>query len=280
MTEVDEARDWRGNELDCSSCRHQPLTASGGCRARHACVCDRYARRIDRFFAWNRHLANEYLDHPYFEVRAVAAKYADVFRLTRLLGDPDETVRWSVAQRLPERFLHELCNDEHREVRIRVAARAGNADLYRMRNDRDYYVRMIVARRLSPPLLPLLMSDSDAGVRRIVARRIDPAMLTSMSFDTDADVRLEVAQRLRPDQLGLLVRDPDCRIRYEVANRGDERCLRALLDDVDDMIRDAARERLSSMHSSGGGTPARTGADSTLSSTPAGVSVQAGAGLA
>ena len=67
----------------------------------HACVMDRYAPRIDRFFAWNPQLANEHLEHPYFEVRAVAARHADVFRLVSMVRDPDETVRWSVAQRLP-----------------------------------------------------------------------------------------------------------------------------------------------------------------------------------
>ena len=47
---------------------------------KHACVHDRYARRIDRFFDWNPSLANDYLEHPHFEVRAIAAKFADVFR--------------------------------------------------------------------------------------------------------------------------------------------------------------------------------------------------------
>jgi hypothetical protein len=122
MNDVNEARDWQGEEICCDGCRHAPVKAAGDCRLMHACVQDRYARRVDRFFSWNPTLANEYLKHPYFEVRAVAAKYADVFHLAQLLKDSDETVRWSAAQRLPPRYLRELRNYPHREVRIRVAA--------------------------------------------------------------------------------------------------------------------------------------------------------------
>ena len=38
-------------------------------------------------------MTNEYLTHPYFEVRAVAAEYASDAYLPQLLNDPDETVR-------------------------------------------------------------------------------------------------------------------------------------------------------------------------------------------
>jgi hypothetical protein len=168
-TDINDARDWRGEPVDCGACRHNALRTAGGCKLLHSCVQDRYARRIDRFFSWNKPLANDYLDHPYFEVRAVAATYADVFYLTRLLKDPDETVRWSAAQRLPPRCLRELRHDAHREVRIRVAARVDGPDLFEMRTDADYYVRMTVAQRLPVPILHLMMNDPEAGVRRIVA---------------------------------------------------------------------------------------------------------------
>ena len=105
---IGEALDWRGNEIGCEACAHRDRLAAGHCRLRHACVNDRYARRIDRFFAWNPELANDYLDHPYFEARAVAAKHADVFHLPRLLNDPEATVRWSAAHRLPARYLLRL----------------------------------------------------------------------------------------------------------------------------------------------------------------------------
>ena len=46
-----------------------------------SCVHDRYAKRIDRFFGTNPNLAIQYINHPYFEVRAVAAKYLDLFHV-------------------------------------------------------------------------------------------------------------------------------------------------------------------------------------------------------
>jgi hypothetical protein len=101
MDNIDEARDWQGREVDCGACAHQALKAIEGCKLRHACVNDRYARRIDRFFNWNPLLANSYLAHPHFEVRAIAAKHASVFLLPPLLDDPEETVRWNAARTMP-----------------------------------------------------------------------------------------------------------------------------------------------------------------------------------
>jgi len=66
--EIDEAIDWRGAPVDCGECPHGELLAEGRCKPLRACVFDRYARRIDRFFDWNPKLARLYLAHPYFEV--------------------------------------------------------------------------------------------------------------------------------------------------------------------------------------------------------------------
>ena len=99
MTEVNEARDWQGESLDCSACCHNDLRPVGGCKLLQACVRDRYARRIDRFFSWNRPLANDYLDHPYFEVRAVAARIA-AQHLPAMLEDSEQMVRELAEQRL------------------------------------------------------------------------------------------------------------------------------------------------------------------------------------
>ncbi|HWJ20210.1 MAG TPA: 4Fe4S-binding leucine-rich repeat protein, partial [Geobacterales bacterium] len=148
MADIDEAIDWLGGAIFCDGCAHQDLLAADRCQPKHACVHDRYARRIDRFFDWNRDLANQYLDHPYFEVRAIATKWADVFRLPALLSDPEETVRWNAARRLPRRDLLDLRNDPHREVRIRVATLLDPPDLTAMMRDEDYYVRIVVARRI------------------------------------------------------------------------------------------------------------------------------------
>ncbi len=244
-SDIDEARDWHGRTVDCLGCPHRALQAAARCRLQHACVQDRYARRIDRFFAWNPELANDHLEHPYFEVRAVAAKHADVFRLMPLLKDSDETVRWSVVQRLPPRYLRELRNDSHREVRIRVASRVEGGDLFAMRQDEDYYVRIVVARRLAVPLLELLMNDPEPGVRRTVAQRVNGACLASMATDPDAEVRLEVARRLPAEQLAGMQRDADCRVRYEVASRVAADRLPAMLADAEQMVCDMARLRLS-----------------------------------
>ena len=112
---------WQGGTLDCQGCVHAPLRAEGGCEPGRACMQDAYARRIDRFFRTHPALANQHLGHGYFEVRAVAARYAHVFRLPALMNDPDETVRLQLALRLPQRQLMLMRGDPHREVRIRVA---------------------------------------------------------------------------------------------------------------------------------------------------------------
>ena len=172
------AVDWQGEPLDCRRCPNLSLKRSGGCVPTYACVFDRYARRIERFFRWNRAASNDYLDHPYFEVRAIAARYADLFRLTKLIDDPDETVRMSLVARLPHRLLLKLRDDSHREVRVRVAQRLDAAQLAPMMADPDYYVRVLVARRLPSALLSRLRDDPDPGVRIEVAQRLDmPALL-------------------------------------------------------------------------------------------------------
>jgi hypothetical protein len=242
-TDIDEARDWQGNEVDCATCPHQALLATGGCELKKACVQDRYARRLERFFQRNRALADAYLDHPYFETRAVAAGYATVFLLPRLLQDADETVRWSAARRLPKRYLLPLRADPHREVRIRVASILTDDELRPMVNDDDYYVRQIVAKRAPIGLLPLLVLDPDSGVRREVARRIGAEWLAQIAMDKDGDVRLEAAKRMTPGRLLAMIADPDWRVRYEVANRTDAYELAPLLDDADPLVRELARTR-------------------------------------
>ena len=115
------ALDWQGQSINCDACAHRDRLALGTCAPLRSCVNDRYAKRIDRFFGTNPGLASQYIDHPYFEVRAVAAKYLDLFQLNRLIHDPDETVRASVALRLPTKMLGKLIHDPDREVRVRVA---------------------------------------------------------------------------------------------------------------------------------------------------------------
>ena len=241
------ARDFRGNEVRCDSCVHRDLLAQKRCQLQRACVHDRYARRIDRFFDWNPALADDYLTHPHFEVRAIAAKSASVFRLSSLLRDPDETVRWNAVRRLPARYLLGLRGDPHREVRIRVASLLNQADLVPMLRDPDYYVRVVVARRLPAALLVLMIEDPEPEVRRIVASRIPEDWLSRIAMDRDGSVRLEAARRLSPERLGGLINDADWRVRYHVASRVEAAALAALQDDPDPLVRDLARSRFDGM---------------------------------
>ena len=178
--DIDEAIDWQGHEISCAGCAHEQLSAAGGCRLRHACVHDRYARRIDRFFNWNPALANDYVKHPHFEVRAIAAKHASPFYLPPLLDDPEETVRWNAARQLPKRLVLRLRHDPHREVRIRIATVLDPEDLMPMMMDDDYYVRLVVARRIVPSVLGRMMGDPEAEVRRVVARQ---TMMTTLGAE-------------------------------------------------------------------------------------------------
>jgi len=239
-----EAIDWQGRPVDCAVCPWHALLESGRCKLAYACINDRYAKRIDRFFRWNPAMGNEGLSHPYFEVRAIAAKHADLFRLPALLNDKDETVRWSAVQRLPERYLEQLADDPHREVRIRIAQRLDPARLGRMMHDADYYVRAMVARRLPVALLPLLRDDPDNQVRLEVARRLPAESLLTMRGDADPGVRVIVAQRLPPGLLAMMADDPDCTVRHEVARRIAMADLGPLLEDEDEIVRAAARERV------------------------------------
>jgi len=201
--------DWQDKAIDCEACAYQHLRAQGQCELGRACVQDRYARRIDRFMRWNPTLANALLTHPYFEVRAIAVRHADVFRLPALIGDPDETVRLQLALRLPQRALLNLREDVHREVRIRVAYRLDVTSLPSMQKDPDYFVRQIVARRLPVALLPSMMNDPQSDVRQEVAQRIDMPALLRMSSDAAMEVRREVARRLPVGLLGCLAHDPE-----------------------------------------------------------------------
>src|SRR3974390_245558 len=140
MDDIDEARNWRGDEIDCTGCAHQDLLDPRLFRLKHACVHDRYARRIDRFFNWNPDLANSYVAHPHFEVRAIAAKHASVFLLPPLLDDPEETVRWNAARRLPKRLGLRAAQAVHPGGRISIPSVLDDDELTPMVADPDYYV--------------------------------------------------------------------------------------------------------------------------------------------
>jgi len=239
--------DWQGGPVDCEACAYIDLRARDGgrgCEPGHACMQDAYARRIDRFFRTHPGLAREHLGHPYFEVRAIAARHTDPFHLPALIDDPDETVRMQVALRVPQRLLQTMTGDAHREVRIRVAQRIASEQLSRLLNDEDYEVRATVARRLPLALLPLLMHDSDVQVRCVVARRVEMPTLWRLVEDPAPEVRRIVAERLPAPLLAPLARDPEWLVRWEAAGRALGEVLQGLLDDDDAEVRLRASERL------------------------------------
>lgn len=242
--DITEAVDWRGRPVDCESCSHLDLKERGLCRPGHACVNDRYARRIERFFNWNPALSDSYVKHEHFEVRAIAAKHATVFLLPPLLDDPDEAVRWNAARRLPARLIMKLRHDTHREVRIRVVTLLEDGDLVAMMGDPDYYVRLVICRKVDRNLLLRMVHDEETEVRRVVAARLPQKWLTRMADDEEAVVRLEVARRLAPEALHLLINDPDWRVRYEVASRADVAEVVGLRDDEDSLVREIVQARL------------------------------------
>ena len=210
-----------------------------------ACVHDRYAKRIDRFFAQHPELAQNYVTHPYFEVRAIASKYLDVFHLSRMRNDPDETVRSMVVLRLPQRQLLEMRNDPDREVRIRVASKLLPHDLEPMMHDEDGNVR---AMHGAAHVQAAGQRDAQFGgkvfVREAVVDRIDDNLLPAMINDPEGGVRLAVAKRLSEQQLVLLRHDTDWRVRYEVASRITTDYLRELAQDEDTMVQEMALMRL------------------------------------
>jgi hypothetical protein len=237
---------WQGGAVDCAPCAHRGLRSmpdEAGCEPGHACMQDAYARRIDRFFRWHPELGNAHLDHPYFEVRAIAARHADVFRLPALIDDTDETVRLQIALRLPQAHLARMARDPHREVRIRVAQRLEPAALAQLRTDSDYGVREWVARRLPSALLPLMAQDPDWVVRMRVAERIEMPALLRMADDGEAEVRRIVATRLPFALATRFFHDADWRVRWEAARRAQPHTLTPLLTDPDEEVRALARQR-------------------------------------
>ena len=243
--------DWLGNDLHCDECPTRSATVR--CELAHACVQDRYAKRVDRFFKWNPHLSNDYLTHPYFEVRAIACRAADVFHLQQLIDDEDETVRLSVAVRLPLGQTVRLRNDPHREVRIRVAMRLEGSELLAMKDDEDYYVRKLVARRVPEAMLPRLMNDREWEVRLEVARRLPMPQLLNMCDDREIAVRRHVAQRLPQSLLARMADDPAWEVRWEVAQRADHAlAMQMASNDAEAEVRHEARERLDQLNTTQG----------------------------
>ena len=135
MHDGPEPVDWQGAPLDCAACRFRDRRALGQCGQGWACVHDRYAKRIERFFLLNPELADACLSMPYFETRMNAARVASVFRLQRLLSDADPGVRAMAILRLPRKHAERRIKDPDRRVRIAVAHRLPQDQLLPMTAD-------------------------------------------------------------------------------------------------------------------------------------------------
>ena len=61
MSDPFETVDWQGQQVECEHCTHAALLAKGMCAPRQACVHDRYAKRIERFFVGNSNVFNSFL---------------------------------------------------------------------------------------------------------------------------------------------------------------------------------------------------------------------------
>lgn len=199
----DAAVDWLGRPVRCADCPHQDLKVLGRCALARTCVLDRHVRRIDRFFQANPELAAAHLGHPYFEVRAMAARHANVFGLPPMLGDTDPAVRAIVVQRLPASRVLGLREDPEAEVRIAVAGRLSGAELLPLLSDQDHRVRLAATRRLETGTLPVMMhdpepmvGDEDVRVRFAAAERIGHEGLSRLAGDPVAEVRELARERL------------------------------------------------------------------------------------
>lgn len=247
MPEGPDPVDWQGASLDCAACRFKSRLEVGKCGLAWACVHDRYAKRIERFFVLNPELADDCLRMPYFETRINAARVATLFRLPPLLNDEDAGVRAMAVLRLPVRHAMRRIKDPDRRVRIAVAHRLPLDDLLPMLSDEDSYVRQIAVRRADPGVLPTKIHDEDYEIRRIVARRIRDQWLTEFITDPEPLVRREAVMRIAPEKLHGFAQDEDIRIRHAVAERADATLLRDLLNDPEEVIRETAAERLETL---------------------------------
>ncbi|MDT8854305.1 4Fe4S-binding leucine-rich repeat protein [Paracoccaceae bacterium Fryx2] len=239
--------DWLGATIDCGTCRFRARQTSGQCGPGWACVQDRYARRIERFFLLNPDLADDCLTLPYFEARAQAARAATLFRLPPLLEDPDPGVRAVAILRLPARHALRRLHDPDRTVRIAVAHRLAPDDLLPLLSDEDPYVRLIAVRRIDPGALPVMLRDPDPEIRALVAARIAPGWLVHCVTDPEPMVRRAAVLRLPGKRLHVLARDSDIRVRHAVAERAPADLARAMQADPDPQIRDTAAERLAAL---------------------------------
>ena len=102
-----------------------------------------------------------------------------------------------------------------------------------------------IAERCGPELHELLACDPNWTVRAAIARRCGPKLLQVLALDANWLVRAAVAARCGPEMLAVFARDPHSTVREAVAEHCDDiELLRALATDLDEGVRQIARDRL------------------------------------
>ena len=236
----------------CTRCELRTTTLlEGRCGPGDACLFVDSGRQIDRFLARNREWAELSLHDPFWERRAIAAKWAPVEAIVSLIDDRDETVRRSVASRLDGEPLARLARDPDREVRVTVASRLPPPGLVQMMRDPDYAVRLQVARRLPHGRLPHMADDPDPVVRKEVARRLPAFALGRMARDPDPEVRAIAASRMLPGDADRMLEDPEWTVRAAAIDQASPAALEHVRDhDPEPDVRLLAAERLATHSSS------------------------------
>ena len=176
--------------------RHLLAPGSAGrpasCRLKHACVHDRYARRIDRFFGWNPSLA----------------KIICAIRISRCAPSRRNPPMCSVAgpadrPRGNGPLERRCCGCPTAIYSVCATIRTGRsasasppgcdaADLSPMIHDADYYVRLVVARRIATgDAAADAQRSRGSGARVVLAQRIADAWLPRHCRRSEPTVRLE-----------------------------------------------------------------------------------------
>jgi len=243
MDQRHESIDWQAALTQVGDCPRHVILDDGPPNSQDEAFLAFLRNEIGTFLSDHLALANQCVDHPCTEIRAIAAGYVNIFKLSALLEDPDPIVRMVASRRLPDAWMCRSGGNIPRDV-------GSSADRFQIRRllamlmNEDIEIRRAVVSSLPQEILPLAAHDGDAAIRREVARRIAPDYLANMIDDFDPTVRLEVVGRLPTTQLPLMARDGDARVRLAVAARIAESELAPFLDDPESAIRELAGSRL------------------------------------
>ncbi|MBC7103313.1 MAG: hypothetical protein H5U13_08855 [Parvibaculum sp.] len=243
MDQRHESIDWQAALTQAGDCPRHVILDDGPSNGQDEAFLAFLRNEIGTFLGDHLALADQCVDHPCAEIRAIAADYVNIFKLSALLEDPDPIVRMVASRRLPDAW---MCRSRG-NVPLDTASSADRVQIRRllaMLMNEDIEIRRAVVSCLPQEILPLAAHDGDAVIRHEVVRRIAPDYLANMIDDFDPSVRLEVVGRLPATQLPLMARDGDSRVRFAVAERISESELAPFLDDPESAIRELAGSRL------------------------------------